>query len=73
MNTRIMDTLTGLFRPRGDAKTDPKGTVEVTINKPPFTKEQLRYIYSALDAQSGSSRNADMRVKLLAKIDGMLG
>lgn len=71
MKATVHDTITGRFVSKVKALLDPKGTV--TVSSRQFTKEQLRYIYSALDAQTGSSRNAELRTKLLAKIDGMLG
>ncbi len=63
--------VTGEWVSKAFAKLFPRETVKETF--PRITKAEWRYIYSALDAQSGSSRNADMRAKLLAKIDGMLG
>lgn len=69
--TIARSSITGRFISKLAAMLSPDTT---QIEKSPrITKAEWRYIYSALDAQTGSSRNAELRTKLLAKIDRMLG
>lgn len=64
--TIARSSITGRIVAWAYAKLNPDTT-------PRFSRKELVYIYSMLDAMTGSTRNVELRTKLLAKIDRMLG